>query len=294
MRGMSTTPANWYPDPTKRHQMRYWNGTAWTDHVSDNGIQGNDPVQGGTPAQSGLDRVDNALTIGNEGDPSKIQQQVYGQDKYRGANIQGVAFQGGGTIFSEPVLVVNQKAKIIELNNQYSVFDKDGRQIAAVNQVGQSAAKKALRLVTSLDQFMTHKLEVTDMAGQVLLRITRPAKVMKSTVIVSDGNDQEIGRIVQENMIGKINFSLQAGGYSYGAIKAENWRAWNFRIEDHTGNEVARITKTFEGIAKTMFTTADNYVVQIHAAMPQPLNALVVASALCVDTALKQDSRGLG
>ncbi|HNJ97043.1 MAG TPA: phospholipid scramblase-related protein [Ilumatobacteraceae bacterium] len=291
---MSTTPANWYPDPTKRHQMRYWNGTAWTDHVSDNGIQGNDPVQGGTPAQSGLDRVDNALTIGNEGDPSKIQQQVYGQDKYRGANIQGVAFQGGGTIFSEPVLVVNQKAKIIELNNQYSVFDKDGRQIAAVNQVGQSAAKKALRLVTSLDQFMTHKLEVTDMAGQVLLRITRPAKVMKSTVIVSDGNDQEIGRIVQENMIGKINFSLQAGGYSYGAIKAENWRAWNFRIEDHTGNEVARITKTFEGIAKTMFTTADNYVVQIHAALPQPLNALVVASALCVDTALKQDSRGLG
>lgn len=292
MRGMSTTPANWYPDPTKRHQMRYWNGTAWTDHVSDNGIQGNDPVQGGTPSR--LDKVDSALTVGTEGDPSKIQQQVYGQDKYRGANVQGVAFQGGGTIFSEPVLVVNQKAKLIELNNQYSVFDKDGRQIASVNQVGQSAAKKAVRLLTSLDQFMTHKLEVTDLAGQVLLRITRPAKVMKSTVIVSDGNDQEIGRIVQENMIGKINFSLQAGGYTYGAIKAENWRAWNFRIEDHTGNEVARITKTFEGIAKTMFTTADNYVVQIHTALPQPLNALVVASALCVDTALKQDARGFG
>ena len=111
---------------------------------------------------------------------------------------------------------------------------------------------------------------------------------------VSDGNDQEIGRIVQENMIGKINFSLQAGGYTYGAIKAENWRAWNFRIEDHGGNEVARITKTFEGIAKTMFTTADNYVVQIHTQIPQPLNSLVVAAALSVDTALKQDSRGFG
>ena len=43
-----------------------------------------------------------------------------------------------------------------------------------------------------------------------------------------------------------------------------------------------------------MFTTADNYVVQIHARLPQPLNSLVVASALSVDTALKQDSRGLG
>ena len=286
---MSTTPANWYPDPTGRHQLRYWDGNAWTDHVSNNGAQGSDPVQ-----PRGLDRVDSALTVGNEGDPNTIQQQLYGQEKYRSAGVQGAAFQGGGSIFTEPILVVNQKAKLIELNNQYGVFNKDGQQIAAVNQVGQSAAKKALRLLTNLDQFMTHRLEVTDTQGRVLLRLTRPAKVMKSTVIVSDGNDQEIGRIVQENMIGKIHFGLQSGGHTYGSIKAENWRAWNFRIEDHSGQEVARITKTFEGVAKTLFTTADNYVVQIHAQLPQPLNTLVVAASLAVDTALKQDSRGLG
>ena len=286
---MSTTPANWYPDPMGRHQLRYWNGTAWTEHVTTNGVQGVDPLQ-----QSRLDRVDSALTIGNEGDPAKIQRQLHSQEKYRGAQVGEAAFQGGGTIFTEPILVVNQKAKLIELNNQYGVFNKDGRQIAAVNQVGQTAAKKALRLLTSLDQFMTHRLEITDLQGQVLLRITRPAKVMKSTVIVSDGNDQEIGRIVQDNVFGKIHFTLQAGGHTYGSINAENWRAWNFRVEDHTGQEIARITKTFEGIAKTMFTTADNYVVQIHGLIPQPLNSLVVAAALSVDTALKQDSRGFG
>ena len=286
---MSTTPANWYPDPMGRHQLRYWDGANWTEHVSSNGVQSSDPLQ-----PKGLDRVDSALTIGNEGDPSKIQQQLYGQEKHRSAQVGTAAFVGGGTLFTEPILVVNQKAKLIELNNQYSVFNKDGQQIAAVNQVGQSAMKKALRLVASVDQFLTHKLEITDAQGNVVLRLTRPAKIMKSTVIVSDGNDQEIGRIVQDNMIGKIHFSLQAGGHTYGSIKAENWRAWNFRIEDHTGAEVARITKTFEGVAKTLFTTADNYVVQIHAQIPQPLNALVVASALSVATALKQDSRGFG
>ena len=92
-------------------------------------------------------------------------------------------------------------------------------------------------------------------------------------------------------MFGKIRFDLQAGGATVGSIKAENWRAWNFSIEDHTGTEVARITKTWEGLAKTMFTTADNYVVQIHRPLQQPLLAMVVASALSVDTALKQDSR---
>lgn len=286
---MSTTPANWYPDPMGRHQLRYWDGANWTEHVSSNGVQSSDPLQ-----PKGLDRVDSALTIGNEGDQSKIQQQLYGQEKHRSAQVGAAAFVGGGTLFTEPILVVNQKAKLIELNNQYSVFNKDGQQVAAVNQVGQSAMKKALRLVASVDQFLTHRLEITDAQGNVVLRLTRPAKIMKSTVIVSDGNDQEIGRIVQDNMIGKIHFSLQAGGHTYGSIKAENWRAWNFRIEDHTGVEIARITKTFEGVAKTLFTTADNYVVQIHTQIPQPLNALVVASALSVDTALKQDSRGFG
>lgn len=289
---MSENPARWIADPSSRHQLRYWDGTKWTEHVSDNGVQSVDPMEGGQ--QRGLDRLDSALTVGNEGDAAKIHTQLHGDSRYRSANVGDAAFVGGGTVFTEPILVVNQKAKLIELNNQYSVFDQNGNKIASVNQVGQSAAKKAVRLLTSFDQFLTHKLEIADAEGRVVLRITRPAKVMKSTVIVSDANDQEIGRIVQDNVFGKIHFTLQAGGYTYGSIKAENWRAWNFRIEDHTGAEVARITKTFEGVAKTLFTTADNYVVQIHTMIPQPLNSLVVAAALSVDTALKQDSRGLG
>ena len=275
-----------------RHQLRYWDGNAWTDHVSNNGITGHDPVNGQSGPR-GLDRIDSALIVGNEGDPAKIAQQVGGTG-HRGAGIVNTAFQGGGSIFTEPILVVNQKAKLIELNNQYGVFDAEGRQLAAVNQIGQSAAKKALRLLTSLDQFMTHKLLISDYNGTPLMQLTRPAKVMKSTVIVSDPAANEIGRIVQDNMFGKIHFSLQAGGHTLGAIRAENWRAWDFRIEDHNGTEVARIKKTFEGIAKTLFTTADNYVVQFHTQLPQPLLSLVVASALSVDTALKQDSRGFG
>ena len=95
-------------------------------------------------------------------------------------------------------------------------------------------------------------------------------------------------------MVGKIRFGLESGGQRLGGIFGENWRAWNFRIEDAGGIEVARITKTFEGFLKTAFTTADNYVVQIHARQPEPLNSLIVATALSVDTALKQDARGLG
>ena len=284
MSDASGLPASWYDDPTGRFEHRYWDGATWTDHVSTAGVTSTDPFgTSGAPATR-LDRFDSAVTIGNEGKAETIDKQL--------AAVGGPIAGGAGTLFTEPVLIVNQKAKLIELNNQYSVFDQAGNQIAAVNQVGQSTLKKAARLLTSLDQFMTHKLEVSDPAGNVLLGITRPAKVMKSTVIVSDGSGREIGKIAQQNVFGKIKFALQANGQEFGAIKAENWRAWNFRIEDAAGNEVARVTKTWEGLAKTMFTTADNYVVQIHRPLEGPLQALVVAAAVSVDTALKQDSRG--
>lgn len=273
----------WFADPTKRHQYRYWDGSAWTEHVADNGVQGVD-------AADGLDRLEAAMTLDDASAPEKIREQVSGSG-YAGAGIES-ARSGGGDIFGEPVLVVNQKAKLIELSNQYGVFDKDGNQLGSVNQIGQSTLKKAMRLISSVDQFMTHRLEIVDQSGTVLLRLTRPAKVFKSTVVVEDPIGRELGRIVQRNMIGKINFALESGGQELGAIKAENWRAWNFRIEDVTGSEVARITKTWEGLAKTIFTTADNYVVQIHGRLPQPLLSLVVAAALSVDTALKQDDRG--
>ncbi len=199
---------------------------------------------------------------------------------------------GTGDIFSEPVLVVNQKAKLIELNNEYSISDAEGRKIGAVKQVGQSGARKALRLVSNIDSFMKVHLDVVDISGQPLLRLTRPGKLLKSTVIVERPDAGEVGRLVQENAIGKIRFAMVVGDQKIGSVNAENWRAWNFSLRDHTETEVARITKTWEGFAKAAFTTADNYVVQLHRPLEDPLRTLVIAAALSVDTALKQGDSG--
>ena len=40
--GDALAPAAWYPDPAGRFELRYWNGTAWTEHVSRNGQQSTD------------------------------------------------------------------------------------------------------------------------------------------------------------------------------------------------------------------------------------------------------------
>lgn len=268
---------NWYPDPMGRHEYRYYDGTNWTDHVSSHGRQSVDPLGGA------------AHIPGRDVSVEKIQKDL--QQKI---GLQPGEVQGGGTIFTEPILVVNQKAKVIEVNNEYAISDQHGNQIGAVREVGQNAAKKVLRVLTSMDQYMTHKLQIVDMDGRVVLALTRPAKLVKSKIVVQDGQGTEIGQVIQDNVFGKIHFSLMAGGHNYGSINAENWRAWNFSIRDHNDTEVARITKTFAGLARAMFTTADNYIVQFHQPLEDPLRSLVVASAVSVDTALKQDARGLG
>ncbi|MGC4106058.1 MAG: DUF2510 domain-containing protein [Thermomicrobiales bacterium] len=38
-------PPTWAPDPGKRHQLRWWDGTRWTEHVSDDAQQSIDPLR---------------------------------------------------------------------------------------------------------------------------------------------------------------------------------------------------------------------------------------------------------
>ena len=36
--------ASWLRDPSGAHELRYWDGTSWTEHVSDQGTTGQDPL----------------------------------------------------------------------------------------------------------------------------------------------------------------------------------------------------------------------------------------------------------
>lgn len=47
----AATPGAWWPDPTGRHELRYWDGRQWTGHVADGGVSGVDPLDG--PAGGG-------------------------------------------------------------------------------------------------------------------------------------------------------------------------------------------------------------------------------------------------
>ncbi|MDQ1437947.1 MAG: hypothetical protein QOK43_1576 [Acidimicrobiaceae bacterium] len=194
-------------------------------------------------------------------------------------------------LLAADVLIVNQKAKLIELTNEYTIRDPQGQVVGSVRQEGQSKARKVVRALTRFDQFMSVRLGVYDAGGALVLSLTRPAKLMKSSVEVADGGGAAVGRIVQQNVIGKIRFGLEdASGAALGQIRAENWRAWDFAILDPAEREVGRISKKWAGLGKELFTTADNYVLEVSDATVSPgMRKLMLAAAAAIDTALKQN-----
>ena len=105
----STPQPGWYADPAGVFDLRWWDGARWTDAVVKDGVTSTSPLPDGRgPVQvSSVDYVKHQV------------QQPGGRRADRPA--------ASGTLFTEPVLVVNQKAKLIELTNEYAVYDQAGR-----------------------------------------------------------------------------------------------------------------------------------------------------------------------
>jgi uncharacterized protein YxjI len=191
------------------------------------------------------------------------------------------------------VMVIKQKPKLIEMTKCVSDPRCRRRRHRIDPPSGQSKVKKALRLFTDVDQFLTHRLGVYDGSGAKVMAMVRPRKILKSTLQILDAGGVERGRIVQQNVVGKKRFALQSPqGDEIGSIDAENWRSWDFAIHDASGAEVGRITKQWAGVLREGFTTTDHYMFQVTGALSPDLRFLMVAAAAGVDTALKQDDTG--
>lgn len=193
-----------------------------------------------------------------------------------------------GELLTQPVLVVEQKKKLLDVSTDYSIYDGDGERIGGVRQVDQGAGQKLLRFVSKLDKYLTFAFEVTDASGAVVLKLTRPAKLLKSRFLVEDGAGRPIGEITQTNMLGKINFALESNGAVVGELMGQSWRDRKFTVKDLQANRVGDISKRWEGL-RGVFHAEDKYVVRLDADAPEPLRTLAVAASVCLDVALHQE-----
>jgi uncharacterized protein YxjI len=189
-------------------------------------------------------------------------------------------------LLAHSTFVVDQKAKLIEVRNEYSIYDDHGNRIGSVMQVGQSVLTRVLRLLIKADSLLSVKLEIREANGAVALVVHKPA--FRITCSVSRPNGALLGRIAPKIRLGKVRMAItDPAGSVLGEVRAENLRAWNFNVQDANGRLIARVDKKWAG-AREFFTTADKYRVQLDPNLTDPLRSSVVASCLAIDALLKQ------
>lgn len=253
---MDQRAEGWHADPFGRHEWRFFDGVRWTPYVKD-------------------------------GDDHAVDEPV-------GIPAADADAGQARSLLTEPVLVVSQRAKLVELHNEYDVRGADGVVLGRVREVGQGKGKLAARALTGLDAYLGHRLEIVDPDGRMLLGVSNPAVVSRRMRFrVTDHLGSTLGEVVQQWSLGKARFGFEDNGSFLGYLSAQNLRAWNFTLTDRRGVEIGKVTKTWSGLTRTVFTTADDYAVELNQPIPEPLRSLAVASALVVDTALKQGA-GLG
>ncbi|MGO4257931.1 DUF2510 domain-containing protein [Marmoricola sp. RAF53] len=74
---MTNPQANWHPDPSGRFDLRYWDGTQWTEHVTKDRVQGTDPLSFPPPVERA--EVTEAGTTAR--DPVSASAQPVGADE---------------------------------------------------------------------------------------------------------------------------------------------------------------------------------------------------------------------
>jgi uncharacterized protein YxjI len=218
------------------------------------------------------------------------QQQAYGYPQAPPDQQQayGYAPAPPAQLLAHSKFVVDQKAKLLELRNEYSIYDDYGNRIGSVMQVGQSVLTRVLRVFMKSDSVLGVKLEIREANGAVALLLHKPA--FRITCTVSRPNGAVLGRIAAKIRLGKARMAItDPADNVLGEVRAENLRAWNFNVQDANGRLIARVDKKWAG-ARELFTTADKYRLELDPNLPDPLRSLVIASCLAIDTLLKQQS----
>jgi len=132
------------------------------------------------------------------------------------------------------------------------------------------------------------KIETPD--GEPVVRVKRGFSPFLSTVDVVNGANERVGGFKQKLFSIGGKFSLMDGQDNYVCSLKGKWTGWNFTFVTDDGIEFAHVTKKWAGLGKELFTSADNYVLNISGEVPSDsqVRQLILASVLCIDMVLKE------
>ena len=187
------------------------------------------------------------------------------------------------------LFLVKEHVGMFKAANNYDILDP------ALGQPLLHCREPNLGIFTKLLRFTDYKrmtpfdIEVRDLSGQPVIRVKRGISLFISNVEVFDQSNEKIGYFKQKFFSIGGAFTLFSPNDEPLCNLKGKWTSWEFRFLAGD-NELAKVTKKWGGLGKELFTSADNYILQISEDVPpnQPVRQLIMAAVLCIDMVLKE------
>lgn len=192
-------------------------------------------------------------------------------------------------VLSRNVFLVKEHVGMFKAANNYDVLDPETGEILLL------CREPNLGMLTKIFRFTDYKrntpfhVEVQLPDGRPIITIKRGLSLLLSRVEVFDESMKKIGGFKQKLFsIGGAFKVLGENDQPLCDLKGK-WTSWEFKFLAGD-EELAVVTKKWAGLRKEMFTSADNYVLQISEDIPadQPVRQLIMAAVLCIDMVLKE------
>lgn len=193
-------------------------------------------------------------------------------------------------VLARNIYFVKEHVGLFKSANNFDIFDPAAPQqpLLLCREPNLGMFTKLLRF-TDWKRYTPFKVEVQLPDGRPLITIKRGVSLFLSKVEVFDEQNQKIGGFKQKLFsIGGAFSVLDANDQKLCDLKGK-WTSWEFKFLAGK-NALATVTKKWAGIKKELFTSADNYVLQISEEVPpnQPARQLILAAVLCIDMVLKE------
>ncbi|MDA0566622.1 scramblase [Streptomonospora sp. S1-112] len=194
-------------------------------------------------------------------------------------------------LFNTAPIVVKQPKRFFIDESEYHCYDRDGRHLAHVHEVGLDGGMKALRFMAGNTAGFARKLMVNDAWRRPRLYIEKSWSLWTASTTIAHPDGTPIGYIDQDFKLFKAGFRLLDPWKRHlGTIKGDFW-GFDFKIVDHTDHEVAKVNRQVADLGD-LFTAADTYVLwPRYPTLPEPLRTLVIASGITVDLVLAEGKR---
>lgn len=192
-------------------------------------------------------------------------------------------------LLNHNLFFVKEQTGIFKAANSYDIFDPNtGQKIIECREPDLGMLTQLFRF-TDYKRMTPFRVELRAANGELLLTVKRGISIFVSNVEVHDGAGGLIGGFKQKLFSIGGKFDVLDAQERVTCTLQGKWTRWDFRFV-RGQEELASVSKQWAGLGKEMFTSADNYMLEIKNTVPSgnPVRALILAAVVCIDMVLKE------